>query len=96
MFGGTCAPKEVGETADGNAALGNRAEAFCDAGRELLDVDDSLPRDRLYLAPRLARQNSRCSGLVGYDFDTEGHPARSVMGTMIHNGTGPFAATTPF
>lgn len=32
MFGGTCAPKEVGETADGNAALGNRAEAFYDAG----------------------------------------------------------------
>lgn len=96
MFGGTCALKELGETADGNAALRNRAEAFCDVGRELLDVDDSLPRDRSYLAPRLARQNSRCSGPIWYDFDTESHPARSVMGTMIHNGTGSLAATTPF
>ena len=32
MFGGTCAPKELGETADGNAALRNRAEVFCDGG----------------------------------------------------------------
>ena len=65
--------QELGEVADGDAALEDGAQAVDDLGREGGEVGDSLLADALALAPSLAKQDGGFAGLVGNGFQVEGH-----------------------
>ncbi len=71
---------QLRDVADGDPSLEDGAEALDHLGRQLRQVGDGLLADSFSLAPRLAEQDGGLSGLVGDDFDVEGHEP-SVMGT---------------
>ena len=65
--------QELGSVLDGKAAPQDGAEAVADLRREPGEVGQGLLANALAFAPCLAEQDGGLVGLVGDDFDVEGH-----------------------
>ena len=65
--------QEVGQVADGHTALEDGAEPLDDLGGHLREVGNGLLADSGSFAPCLAQEHGGLAGLVGDDFDVEGH-----------------------